>query len=56
MAAGDGVIRRERGDTGRWIYRVTVPYEVLRAGINRIEVGDPGGQRVYLHQLDVTEP
>jgi hypothetical protein len=33
-----GVVRRERGNTGRWVYRVPVDYRVLRAGINRLEV------------------
>jgi hypothetical protein len=56
VTAGDGVLRRERGDTVRWIYRVTVPYDVLRAGINRLDVSDPGGQGVHLQRLDVTKP
>jgi hypothetical protein len=49
-ATADGVIRRERGDTGRWIYRVQVPYETLRAGINRLEVS---GADIRLEQLQI---
>ena len=50
VEAADGRFRRERGGTGRWVYRVPISYGDLRAGINRLEVR---GADVHLAALQV---